>query len=105
MDIEIADRRLERRLPGASIGVIQATLRPGCPVHVVDISGGGAQIETERPLRPGTRVYVRMIASDWTLAAPALVLRCFVWTLRPEAGVIYRGALRFEERCSMMVDG
>jgi PilZ domain len=104
MDLAVADRRVERRLPGAAMGMVHATLRPGCPVQVVDISEGGAQVETERPLRPGMRVHVRMIGEDWALAVPALVLRCHVWTLRPGAGVTYRGALRFEERCSLAAE-
>ena len=94
-----AERRTEGRLPGAAAGVLHASVRPGCPVHVVDLSWAGAQVESDRPLRPGSRVHVRMVSEEWTLAVAARVLRCVVWTLDAEAGVIYRGALRFEERC------
>jgi hypothetical protein len=42
---------------------------------VVDLSQAGAQIETTKPLRPGSRVHVRLVADGWSLAAAALVLR------------------------------
>ena len=99
MDIEVAERRADHRLPGSTFHLIHATLRPGRRVLVVDISQGGAQVETERPLRPGTRVHVRLVSEHWSLAVAALVLRCVVSALHPEDGITYRGALQFEARC------
>lgn len=74
-----------------------ATLRPGCPVLVIDLSHAGAQVETSRPLRPGTRVHVRLVAEGWSLGVAALVLRCAVWHVHADDGVTYRGNLRFDE--------
>jgi PilZ domain len=99
MDPEIGERRLERRLPGSTFQLIHATLRPGRRVVIIDISQTGAQIETERPLRPGTRAHLRLVGEHWSLAVAAVVLRCVVWTLHPEGGVTYRGGLQFEARC------
>jgi hypothetical protein len=104
MDAPIAERRLERRVPASVYRQADATLRPGCPVRLVDISQSGAQIESERPLRPGARVHVRVVTHEWSMAVAAVVLRCVVWTLDPERGVRYRGALLFEERC-LAVEG
>jgi PilZ domain len=98
MDLQIVDRRAEPRFSGATLRITQATMRPGCRVHVVDLSATGAQVECERPLRPGTRVHVRLVRADGTLAIAAVVLRCAVWALHPQAGVTYRGALRFDEQ-------
>ena len=56
MDHEMTDRRLQRRYPGASLRLLQSTLRPGCDVEVLDLSESGAQIQTDRPLGPGLRV-------------------------------------------------
>ncbi|MGH9371291.1 MAG: PilZ domain-containing protein [Vicinamibacterales bacterium] len=89
---------MEPRFPGSAVGMLRATMRPGRHVQVVDISPTGAQVETDRPLRPGTRVHVRLVSEGWSFAAAAVVLRCVVWTLRPDTGVIYRGGLRFEDR-------
>jgi hypothetical protein len=64
---------------------------------VVDLSQAGAQIETTKPLRPGSRVHVRLVADGWSLAAAALVLRCVVSAVNANEGVTYRGGLRFDE--------
>ncbi len=87
------DRR--RRVHGAA----QATLRPGCDVSLIDVSRGGALVQAHRPLRPGARVHVRLMAHDRTLSLVARVLRCIVWSLNGEEGVVYRGALQFEHPC------
>ena len=64
-----------------------------------DVSANGAQVQSERPLRPGSRVHVRVAARNWTLAVAADVVRCSVWFVAGGC-VIYRGALRFEEACA-----
>lgn len=99
MDIAMTNRRGEPRVPAAGLHIDHATLRPGCPVDVVDLSPTGVQVESARPLRPGSRVHVRLASKNRTLAVAAHVVRCAVWSLHPEQGVTYRGALRFEEVC------
>lgn len=95
----MSERREDPRLTTESLQIQRATLRPGCHVEVVDLSALGAQVETDRPLRPGMRVHVRLSTAERTLCVAAVVLRCAVSTLHPEAGVTYRAGLRFEERC------
>ena len=99
MDHEMTDRRLQRRYPGASLRLLQSTLRPGCDVEVLDLSESGAQIQTDRPLGPGLRVHVRLVTSERTVALAAHVLRCAVCDVHPDRGVRYRGALAFEGQC------
>ena len=99
----VGERRAEPRLPAAALEVERATLRPGCLVAVLDLSANGAQVQSERPLRPGSRVHVRLAARNWTLAVAADVVRCSVWIVQADA-VIYRGALRFEEACNSFWD-
>jgi len=94
----LEERRTEPRLAATALQIERATLRPGCLVAVLDLSMNGAQVQSERPLRPGSRVHVRVAARNWTLAVAADVVRCSVWLLQADA-VIYRGALRFEEAC------
>jgi hypothetical protein len=105
MDGAVGDRRADPRVTASVLHPTQATLRPGCPVDLVDISPAGAQVESDRPLRPGSRVHVRVVTHRWTVAVAAMVLRCVVCTLHPERGVKYRGALQFEERCAAVGDG
>ena len=99
MDDAVSERRREGRLPREVLEIERATLRPGCLVVVLDLSANGAQVQSERPLRPGSRVHVRVAARRWTLAVAADVVRCSVWLLQADS-VIYRGALRFEEACA-----
>ncbi len=99
MDSKVSDRRGEPRLSGVTVPISRVTLRPGSAVHIVDISQAGAQIQTDRPLRPGSHVQLRLVTPDQTIVLAAVVLRCAVWALYPFRGVRYRGSLRFEERC------
>lgn len=80
----------------------RATLRPGCEVAVIDLSAGGALVEGSRPLRPGARVHVQLVTRGRTVAVTAHVVRCLVWTLDAVHGVVYRGALHFDQPCSLV---
>lgn len=98
MDQQVTDRRADARVAFGSIR-LHATLRPGCSVRVIDLSQSGALVEGERPLRPGARVHVQVLAHARTFSLTARILRCAVWRLHPIDGVTYRGALQFENRC------
>ena len=99
----IDERRAEPRLAAATLQIERATLRPGCLVAVLDLSATGAQVQSERPLRPGSRIHVRLAARNSSLAVAADVVRCSVWILQADV-VIYRGALRFEEVCTAFLE-
>jgi PilZ domain len=102
MDRPVNDRRHDVRRSGPAWRVEHVTLRPGRHVVVVDLSPAGAQVESDRPLRPGSRVHIRIVTDRWTVSLAAHVLRCAVCAIHPEEGVTYRGALRFDERCERM---
>lgn len=97
MEHQVIDRRLEARFPAPAQNAARATLRPGCVVALVDVSGGGALVEGPRPLRPGSRVHLQVTTAAKTFSIEAQVTRCAVWILDPIEGVRYRGALRFEQ--------
>ena len=102
MDASLIERRGAHRVSGETMAIVQATLRPGCPVRVIDISSAGVQVESARPLRPGTRVHVRLASDHRSLVLFAQIIRCHVWALDPDTGVKYRGALEFDERCTQL---
>jgi hypothetical protein len=77
-------------------------LRPGSLVGLVNISAGGAEVESARPLGPGTRVHARLVSRYWTVSTTALVLRSIVSAIKPDEGVVYRAAVKFEERCPQL---
>lgn len=70
-------------------------LKYGPAVTLIDLSAGGAQIETSgHPLQPGATVVVEITANDETFVVPSRVLRAQVSSL---AGCpTYRGALAFK---------
>jgi hypothetical protein len=96
------ERRHDLRRTAEALQVSQATLRPGRHVQVIDLSPTGAQVQTDRPLRPGSLVHLRLVTDAATLSIAAHVVRCLVWAIHPEQGVTYRGALRFDERCARL---
>jgi hypothetical protein len=49
-------------------------------------------------MRPGTRVMLQIATPAKAFGLSALVVRCGVGALSANDGVIYRGALRFDER-------
>jgi hypothetical protein len=97
----LKDRRSDPRYWWSPDDITQATLRPGCVVHVVDLSAGGALVQAGRPLRPGARLHFHLVLRRQTFGLRALVLRCAVWALDSRHGAIYRGALQFEQRFEM----
>lgn len=98
MDSKIVDRRVDARFDPPAVADLQATVRPGCAVVLVDVSAGGALVQAPRPIRPGSKVHLQVTAGSQRFAIPAQVVRCAVWSLHPLDGVFYRGALKFDER-------
>lgn len=75
---------------------LRATLRPGTLVVLIDISARGALVQAARPLRPGARVHLQVLTPARRFSTVATVLRCMVWSLVGDNGVIYRGAIKFD---------
>jgi hypothetical protein len=98
----IKDRRSDLRYGWPPADISHATLRPGYVVHLIDLSAGGALVQTRRALRPGARVHFNLVLRERSFGLSARVLRCIVWTLDGNEGISYRGALQFEERCELL---
>jgi hypothetical protein len=97
----VGERRLDARFTGPTIGRFRATVRPGCLVTLVNLSGGGALIHSSRPLRPGARIHLQLATATQAVGLAAHVQRCTVALLDPDGGVTYSGALKFDERCEI----
>jgi Family of unknown function (DUF6982) len=92
-----AERRAHRRLTVSELSWLNhARIKYGPDVSLIDLSVGGAQIETTSyPPQPGSTVVIELAAGERTWPVPARVLRCHVASLAPH-GAIYRGALAFK---------
>ena len=97
MDHQVRERRENARFALPPRVEIRATMRPGCIVVLVDVSASGALVQAARPLRPGARVHLVVVTASRRISTVATVLRCAVWSLVGSDGVIYRGAMRFDQ--------
>lgn len=91
----LTERRAHSRFGHPTISALRAVLRPGHPVSVVNLSAAGALIDGQRPLRPGSRVFLQITVAGQTGGRSAHVLRSAVASLE-EAGVQYRSAIAFD---------
>ncbi len=74
---------------------VQARVRPGHDVLVVDLSHSGALVETSTRLTPGATADVQLDALDGRHATRASVVRSYVCVLLPDL-VLFRTALQFD---------
>jgi len=91
-----AERRAHRRLTNAELSWLRhARIKYGPEVSLIDLSVGGAQIETTSyPPQPGSTVVIELAAGERTWPVPARVLRCHLASLVPHP--TYRGGLAFK---------
>jgi hypothetical protein len=96
-------RRTPRRHTIEEHGILAARIRPGRDVELVDVSAGGALIETTHRLLPGTAIDLHLTGSERRTSGRGRILRCAVTRLRP-GGVWYRGAVAFDRHLPWLDD-
>jgi hypothetical protein len=90
-----SDRRAHERLtPGELDWLKSVRLKTGAPVSVIDLSAGGALIETSAALRPGSTTTMTIAGRGVLETASLRVLRCEVASLA--RGLVYRGGCEFD---------
>jgi hypothetical protein len=99
-----SDRRQTRRHRQVDEhGIVLTRVKPGHHARLVDVSAGGALIETNHRLLPGASVELHMETEGRRIGIRGRVLRCAVVRLRP-ASVCYRGAIGFDRHLPWFVD-
>jgi len=99
-----SDRRRMRRLDALTKhGIVSACVRPGHRARLIDVSAGGALIETGHRLLPGTSVELQVQTGTDRASIRGQVLRCAVVRVRP-TWVCYRGAIAFDRHLPWFVD-
>jgi hypothetical protein len=91
-ELTALERRASRRIAGSSIPWLTAASARVEQVHLLDISDGGALIETPASLRPGERDSF-VLRGDNTVRVGVEIIRAHVTRLSPS--VCYRSAIRF----------
>ncbi len=88
-------RRHARVKPVECSPPARVRLRPGREGQLVNLSRGGACVDTSSRLLPGTPIDVQLLASGWQWTGEARVVRCLVAALPREEKVRYRAGLQF----------
>lgn len=96
-------RRALRRRHVADHGIVFARVRPGHEVTVIDVSIGGALVESRHRMFPGAIVELHLQTSDRRTSVRGHVLRCAVSRLR-SSSVCYRGAIGFDRHLPWFAD-
>jgi hypothetical protein len=83
--------------------IVSACVRPGHRARLIDVSAGGALIETSHRLLPGTSVELQVETGTDRASIRGQVLRCAVVRVRP-TWVCYRGAIAFDRHLPWFAD-
>ena len=90
------ERRREPRTAARAFGWdADALLRPGRPVRVLELSSGGALIESATAVRPESTTELQLSSDDGRAGVRAHVAGCWVQALDP---LRYRARLVFHAR-------
>ena len=84
-------------------GIVLARVRPGHEVTVLDVSSGGALVETRHRMLPGVVVELHLETTERRTSIRGRVLRCAVSRLR-SSSVSYRGAIGFDRHLPWFAD-
>jgi Family of unknown function (DUF6982)/PilZ domain len=89
------ERRAHHRVSGDALQSVNvARVKSAGEVSIVDLSRGGALLESEQPLRPGSRQSLELAGPERSIVVSVGVLRSRISALEPR-GVIYRAACAF----------
>jgi hypothetical protein len=97
-------RRARRRRALHDHGIVSARVRPGREASLLDVSAGGALVETTYRLLPGSRIELHVATGERRTSVRGGVLRSAVVSV-VAAGMCYRSAIAFDRLLSWFVDG
>jgi hypothetical protein len=90
------DRRAWPRVPAERLASVAARLATGSEVTLIDLSRGGARIETDKRMLPNSSVALKLIAADSAFVITGRVVRSRVIRLA-QGGLGYDVAMSFNE--------
>jgi len=93
----VAEKRTSPRLPPSSISNLKSVrLVAGPEVTLINISRGGALIETDALLVPHSSIAIRLVTADAAFLLRGRVLRSRASSFK-ESALLYQSALSFDE--------
>jgi hypothetical protein len=97
--VGVERRRARRRRTIHDHGIVRVRARPGWEVSLLDVSAGGALVETPYRLLPGSSVELHVATLERRASVRGGVLRSSVVSVHA-SGVCYRSAIGFERLLS-----
>jgi len=97
-------RRFPRKPSRECPWLVDARLRSGTEVRVVDISNGGLLLESNSQILPGASVELFLVTRDQRWLVKGRILRSQVARVVSEDGVRYHAALAFNEPLAILHD-
>jgi hypothetical protein len=92
-----AEKRTSPRLPPEAFPTLNgAYIRGGASVSLIDISSGGALVESEERLAPNTKTFIKIATTEGTFVLKGRVIRSTISQLR---GIPrYRSGIAFDDK-------
>jgi PilZ domain len=97
-------RRARRHRTIHDHGIVSARVRPGREASLLDVSAGGALVETTYRLLPGSHIELHVATNECRASVRGGVLRCAVVAVQA-TDMRYRSAIGFNHQLSWFVDG
>lgn len=97
-------RQSARHMPGALDPISRIRVRAGRDLMVVDVSQGGALVEGDMRLLPGTDIDVHVMTAGGRTLVRSRIVRAYVAAVASDR-IVYRGALAFERPVDIGVMG
>ena len=98
----LAERRDERRVAGGGARFsVNAVLRPGKSVTLLNLSGRGALVQSATRLRPGAHTELQLAGAEGRASVKGRIERCYVAHLDP---IRYHGVVVFDKRVEVGAD-
>jgi hypothetical protein len=95
------ERRTSPRLPPSAIPALKSiSLSSGPEVVLINISRGGALLESDRRLRPSTKICLRLVTAEAVHQVWGRVLRSQVSRLA--GGLHYQSAVAFDQELALL---
>ncbi len=91
------ERRAFSRIQAASGGALpELNARSGNRARLLDVSFGGALLESSARVSPGAAIELTLVANDQPMVLRAAVARCQISALHPRKGPRYRAGVMFD---------
>ena len=97
-----AEQRRDRRAPPAEFEVLRMRIVPEGEAMPVNLSAGGALIESNVRLLPCSRIALEFGGAGFRFTARGRVVRAWIVGLDEGHGPRYRGAIQFECRSAQL---